>query len=114
MQDVDQRLDEPTVPLLEDVVDPGDLDLFHPAEVKHPSRISDQQTLIDLLREEVTTQLTEELHPIVSAAVTKAVAQVTDRTKALLLHELSVNLDKRIRQLIDTAVAQEFKKSSSR
>jgi hypothetical protein len=109
MQDAEERPDEPSIPLLEDVVDPEELDFLAIPKEELPQQSSDHQIIIQTLREGIAAQLTKELQPIVATAVQNAVDQVTAQTRQLLLDELHGSLENHIRLLIQAALDQEFK-----
>ena len=110
MRDSEQTIDESSIPLLNEVVDPQELALHPSTQDSVKQRGMDQKTLLEVLRDGITAQLNHDLRPIIATAVAIAVDQVTEQTRKLLLEELNDALEARLRQLIMDEVAKEMKK----
>jgi hypothetical protein len=110
MRDSEETINDSSVPLLDEVVDPQELALHPSHQDRVEPRGMEQKTLLEVLREGITAQLNHDLRPIIATAVAIAVDQVTEHTRKLLLEELNDALETRLRQLIMDEVAKELKK----
>jgi len=110
MHDSDHSLDDSSIPLLEEVVDPQELDAAHSPRAESGPGVRDQKTLLEVLREGITAQLSHDLRPIVATAVAHTVEQITEQARQRLLQELNEAMEARLRHLIDQEVAKEMKK----
>jgi hypothetical protein len=113
MRDSEETVDESSIPLLDEVVDPQEITPRTSAQDEARQRGMNQKTLLEVLRDGITAQLNHDLRPIVATAVAIAVDQVTEQTRKLLQEELNGALEARLRQLIEEEVAREIKKGRS-
>ena len=113
MPDPEQTINDSSIPLLDEVVDPQELAPRASHQDGARQRGMDQKTLLEVLREGITAQLNHDLRPIIATAVAIAVDQVTEQTRKLLLEELNDALEARLRQLIEEEVTREMKKHRS-
>ncbi|MEN8179325.1 MAG: hypothetical protein ABFS39_12025 [Pseudomonadota bacterium] len=100
--------DEQDIPLLRDVVDPDEIVFNDDSEPAISSESTDQQEIIDVIREGIAVQLNEELQPTIIAAINSAVDQATGELRQIMLDELQGSLQNRIRLLIDGALDKQF------
>ena len=109
-RDSEETIDESFIPLLDEVINPQDLAAHPPLQVGGVDRDEDQKTLLGVLREGITAQLSHDLRPIVAIAVTHALDQVTAQIRQALREELNDALEERLRQIIEAEVTREIKK----
>jgi|GEM_PF-6996491 len=99
--------EELSIPLLDDVIDPDELE-FVPPVTSQPRPQADHELILEVLREGIAEQLLKDLRPIVSAALESTLTRVMAETGQLLRDELGGTLEQHLRQLIAEAVAREF------
>ncbi len=107
-REVIETADEQAIPLLDDVVDPDELEFSERLQDPGGQQMPDPQAILEVLREGVANQLIRDLQPIITVAVETAVTQVTEQARQLLLDELNGSLENHIRSLIAAAVEREF------
>lgn len=103
-----ETADEQAIPLLDDVVDPDELEFSERSQDPGDQQMPDPQAIVEVLREGVVDQLIRDLQPIITVAVETAITQVTQQARQLLLDELNGSLENHIRSLIVAAVEREF------
>jgi hypothetical protein len=111
MQDSDETTHESSIPLLDEVVDPQELGLYAWSSTAKASQAAGKQKrLLEVLRKDITAQLSHDLRPIVAKAVARTLEQITDQVRQMFQDELNSAMEERLHQLIETEVAKEMKK----
>lgn len=101
--------DELEIPLLDDVVDPDEIQFATVSVENQEPYPSEHGAIIEVLREGIAEQLIQELQPIVNSAVETVASQATRQIEQLLLDELNSSLENRMRMLISEAVEKYFR-----
>jgi hypothetical protein len=113
MHDPDDQTEESLIPLLEDVVEPAELPSVDNSIETAQELISNRQSMLEVVRQGIVTQLSRELKPLFASAVAKAVDQATAQARQALLDELNATLESQLQQLIEQALDQELKRTPS-
>jgi hypothetical protein len=103
--------DDDDIPLLDDVVDPGALDLRATAGAyeEDDTEPSGYEEVLEVLREGVAAQLLKELQPLVDAAIADTLEEISEQIKQSLRHELQDSIESRLHQLIGESVQKAFR-----
>lgn len=101
--------DELEIPLLDDVVDPEEIQFTASSTEYQEPQLSEHQAIIEVLREGIAEQLLKELQPIVKSAVETVVSQATLQVEQLLLDELNSSLENRMHTLISESLDTYFR-----
>ena len=102
--------DDDDIPLLNDVVSPGDLETRAAtgAYEEEDTEPSGYEEILEVLREGVAAQLVKDLQPLVGAAIEDTLDQISEEIKQSLRYELQDSIESRLRQLIDESVQKSF------
>jgi hypothetical protein len=111
MGDSEARIDESSIPLLDEVVDPQDLSGLGSTPDGTEYQAKKQKTLLEILRENIIAQLNHDLSPVIATAVAHTVDRMTEQTREMLQEELNRALQEHLQILIDAQVAKEMAKS---
>lgn len=100
--------DEQNIPLLKDVVDPDEIEYTEYKSLVAHKDVPDSREIIEIMRKEITTQLNQELQPLITAAINTAVDQATGTIRQIMLDELQRSLQNRLRMLIEEKFDKQF------
>lgn len=110
-----QRQEEEAIPLLEDVVEPEQLEIesefgvFEDEETTPVgNNIAGNEALRIALREEIASQLQDDLQSLVGQALDQAILEISQRLSRSLHEQLDGTLQRRIRVLIEQRLEHAF------